>query len=60
MNKKQLKELIEVMKEFECFSGCSEVSKSDLKELTENLTETDFEEIKEAFSLLTKFYGGMI
>ena len=60
MNKKQLKELQEFMNEFERFSGCAEVNKSDLKELTENLTQTDLEEIKEAFSLLTKFYGGIL
>lgn len=60
MNKKQLKELIEVMKEFEHSSGCPEVSQSDLKELTENLTKSDFEEIKSAFHLLTYFYAGML
>jgi hypothetical protein len=58
--KYQKKKLKESMTEFEHCSGCSEIDKTTFKEITQNLSEEDFDDITQAFYLLTKFYGGML
>ena len=56
-NKVKLKDMIS---EFENSSGSTTIENELFEELTENLTESDIEQVNNAFHLLTLFYSGML